>query len=240
MPSVKSTLRLAASCLALAALLSCDSSNNPDTAPSGAADRISGLVTDVVSGMAISGVSVEIQGKSATTGSNGRYSITGLTAGQAALTGKHQGHVNFSQNVTISGPTIADFAMTPSLAANMGGTWRGATPGATNVTMVVAADTIAETIQIALEIRGGKDTFTAPYGGGTDTTINRTSAAFGNISVRVQQGAGLITGSVTNSPDPDIRRIDFSVTGSSAAANVVYTISWSDGTVETEALTLTK
>jgi hypothetical protein len=152
-------LSLAAVCWAS---LSCNSGTAtppPFPTPTPTGTSLAGTVTDVVSGVTISGVVLTIQGMSATTGSDGRYSITGLTAGQASLTAKHQGHVNFSQNVTLSGTTTVNVPLTPSNAAkaagNWTGNWRDTTFGTTGtMTMNFSVDTIAQTIQGTLNVNG--------------------------------------------------------------------------------------
>jgi hypothetical protein len=96
-------------------------------------------------------------------------------------------------------------------------------------------------MQIMFDSKGRRETFSGTYGGTTGTTISRTSAAFGTITVSVPNDPnGQITGTVTNSPDPDIRRVEFAMTRSSAAITIVHTHFWSHGDVETETLTLTK
>lgn len=239
---MKSAVRLTAVCLVLACLASCgDDSKGGGTTPSGAS--LSGIVTDVVSNAPIRGVAVAVEDKTATTGSDGRYSLTGLTAGQATLTAKHQGHDNFSQNVTLAGAANVNIPMTPAMAVRVNGTWRATTPAATAFTLTNTVDTVAQTVQITLEVRGKRDTFTGPYAlsASTATTHTRTSAAFGNISVTVPPNPdGPITGTVTNHPDPDILRIDFSATATATAIPVNLTVRWADGDVDSGTLTFTK
>jgi hypothetical protein len=235
---MNSAVRLAAVCLVLASLLSCDDSQRGGTTPSGVS--LSGIVTDVVSGAAIQGVALAVQNKTATTGSDGRYSIAGLTAGQATLTATHQGHRNFSQNVTLAGSATVNVPMTPSMAATrLAGTWRATTPSATAFTLAIAVDSVAQMLQMTLEVRGKRETFTVSYAPtSTPTTHTRTSTNFGNISVTVPP-EGPITGTVTN-PEPDILRIDFSVPRTGTVIAVNLTIRWTDGDVDTGTLTFTK
>src|SRR5438552_12685706 len=89
--------------------------------PAGPQSTLAGIVTDVVSGSPVSGVTVAAEAKTATTGADGKYSLSGLTNGAATVTAQHQGHVNFSQAVTISGTTSQNIALTPSNAAKMAG-----------------------------------------------------------------------------------------------------------------------
>jgi len=77
---------------------------------------VSGTVTDASSSAPIASAVVAVQGNSATTGADGRYSISGLTAGSAKLTARHQRYQDFSQMVTLAGTTTVDVVMTPDPA----------------------------------------------------------------------------------------------------------------------------
>ncbi len=62
---------------------------------------LSGVVTDVHTGQAISGVSVTVGSKSATTDSTGHYTVAGLTAGTVLATFYKQWYTMVSRTVTI-------------------------------------------------------------------------------------------------------------------------------------------
>ncbi|MBI2828359.1 MAG: carboxypeptidase regulatory-like domain-containing protein [Acidobacteria bacterium] len=107
----------------------------------------------------IASATVAIQGRSATTGADGRYTISDLTNGQAQLTAQHQGHRNFSQTLTLAGTTTFDVAMTSGLesraAGNWSGSWRNTTFGSTgSMTMTVSPDTIAQTLALTFDLNG--------------------------------------------------------------------------------------
>ena len=202
---------------------------------------MSGVVTDVVSGAPVTGAAVAVQGKTATTGSDGRYSITGLTAGQVTLTAQHQGHVNFSQNVTISGATTTNIPMTPSNAAKLAGTWQDAASG---TLISVSIDTVAQTVVVVIDYKGSKDpppeTFSGSYSTTTGANLTRTSPVFGTVALTVTP-AGQITGSITNVPDADIRRIDFTGTATATRVTVTTTTKLTGGGADiVETLTLTR
>jgi len=235
-------------------LISCSGDSTQPAAPSGT-PGVSGVVTDVVAGSPISGVSVGIQGKTATTGSDGRYSITGLTAGTTALTAQHQGHVNFTQNVTIASTTLtSDIRLTPSNAAKMNGSWTGTWRNATfattgGITMSVTTDTVAQTMQVVLDVNGNvfglsdppAETFSGSYSPTTGATLTRTSTVFGSVTITVTP-TGQISGSVTNVPVSGISRMDFTGTvsvGPPAVINLSYTVTFTSGGVATGIATLT-
>ena len=240
---MKSALRFTAGCAAVAGLLSCGGSKEAaGVPPSGTTPSISGLVSDVISGAPVPGASVAIQEKTATTGSDGRYSIAGLTAALAALTVQRQGYTNFSQNVTISGTTTTNVPLTPSNAARAAGTWRDAASG---TTIVVTADTIAQTVTVVVDYKGpGRDprpeTFTVPYSTTAGVNAAFTSPVAGTVALTVSP-TGQVAGSVTNIPDPDYRRFDFAARATTSSITITNTISYSGGGLpDVEQFTLTK
>ena len=243
-------------------LLSCTSDSStgptpaptptPPTTPTPTAPSLAGTVTDVVSGAPVSGVAVAAQGQSATTGSDGRYSLTSLTAGAASLTAQHQGHVNFSQSLTLaSGTNTSNVALTPSNAAKMAGNWTGSwrntTFGSTGtITMSVTTDTVQQTMQIRLDVNGnvfgGSDppaeTFNGPYTT-TGATLTRTSAVYGNVTVTVTP-TGQISGNATSVPVGTISRLDFTGTATTTTITINYTVTFVGGGTAVGTATLTK
>ena len=224
---------------------------NCDTKTTPGSTTLAGTVTDNVSGAVISGAKVTVQSKSATTGNDGKYSISGLTDGQTSVTTQHQGHINNTKNVTLSGGTTLDVAMTPSAAAKLTGAWTGtwknttfSTQGAE--TMNVTVDTVAQTMNIVLDLNGsvfgGSDpaaeTFSTTYTL-TGATFTKTSPVFGNITLTITP-AGTLTGSATNVPGVGISRVDFSGTITPALITVNYTITFTSSATATGTATFAK
>ena len=214
---------------------------------------LAGLVTDASSGAPIAGVAVSVQGQNATTGADGRYSISSLTAGSASATAQHQGHRNFTQTVTLSGATTLNIAMTPAIAAGFVGNWSGqwadstfATSGST--TMTLSVDTIAQTGQLSIDLNGGvygagnppAESVSGSYtttGGGTFT---KTSTFYGNISFTISP-TGQISGSAVSPPvNTSISRTDFAGTITSSSMNLSYTVRFTSGSTAVGTVTLTK
>ena len=237
----------------MASLASCGGSESPtSTTPSpSTTPSLAGVVTDVVSGLAVSGVVVAVGGKSVTTGSDGRYSFTGLTAGQGSLTAQHQGHVNFSQPVTLAAATTVNVGLTPSLAAsgagNWSGSWKNTTFGTTGgMTMQLSVDTIAQTMQLLLDVNGGvfgggdppSETFTGAYSE-AGTTLTRTSALLGTVTATVTP-TGQLSGSATSIPTPGISRVDFSGTVAARSIAIAYTVAFTAGGTAVGTATLTR
>jgi hypothetical protein len=224
-----------------------------DANPTGnSGPSISGTVTDVVSGAALANVNLGAQGKTATTGADGKYTLSGLTNGAATLTAQRQGHVNFTQNVTVSGSTTVNVPMTPSsvarVAGNWTGTWRNTTFNTSGpVTLGVTVNTVAETFQMVLDIGGGvfgagdppSETFTGSYSEATGASLTRTSTLLGTVTATVTP-AGVLTGTCTNIPNAGINRIDFTGTVTASTIAINYTVTFTGGGTAVGTMTLTK
>ncbi|MBI2828358.1 MAG: carboxypeptidase regulatory-like domain-containing protein [Acidobacteria bacterium] len=212
---------------------------------------MSGGVRDSVSGAALSGVVVAVQGKSATTGTDGRYSISDLTAGQTQVTAQRQGHRNFTQAVTLAGATTVDITMTSAQEAGAAGSWTGRWTNNTfgssgTMTMTLAANTIAQTMQMTLDVNGsvfgGSDPAAETTSGAytpEGATVTKTSLVFGNVTFTISS-TGQITGNGTNVPSATVSRIDFTGTATPSTMNLNYTVTFRAGGTATGVATLTR
>ena len=100
------------------------SADVPQAAPpaQAATFAISGLVSDDIGSRAVTGGTVEVvdgvnAGKSATTGSNGTYSIAGLAAGSFTVRTTASGYESGERSVTLSNTMTLDLRLKP-LASN--------------------------------------------------------------------------------------------------------------------------
>ena len=214
------------------------------------ATSLAGTVTDAVSGSAVASATVAVQGKSATTGADGRYSITGLTDGTSAVTSQHQGHRNFTQNTAVSGSTTLNIVMTPAGEAagngNWSGTWRNTTFGSTgNATLAMTIDTVAERFSGTFDLSGSvfgrgdpaPETFSGPYST-SGATLTGTSSFYGTVTATYTPG-GTLSGSMVN-PAPNISRVDFSGTVTATTMDVNYTVRFTDGSTAVGTVNLRK
>ena len=131
--------------------------------------------------------------------------------------------------------------MTASNAARAAGTWLDAASG---TTLVVTVDTITQTAVMVIDYKGNRDplpeTFSGPYSLTTGLTLTRTSPVAGTVSLAITP-AGQITGSITNVPDPDIRRVDITGTATPTRVSITSTESLTGGGAPVvETVTLTK
>jgi hypothetical protein len=237
--------RLTVSFALLLAAVSCSGGSSPSTptpTPTPTpTTSLTGTVTDAVSNAPVSGAKVAVQGQSATTGADGKYTITGLTNGATTVTSQHQGHLNFSQSVTLSGATTTNIAMTPSNVAkgagNWSGTWRNTAFASTGtITMVVSADTVAQTVTVVLDVNGNvfggadppSETLNGTYSPTTGGSFSGRSAVFGNVTMTVSP-SGQISGSATQVPPSFVSRLDFTGTATTSQINISYTVTFTAG-----------
>jgi hypothetical protein len=223
----------------------CDSKTKP------ASTSLAGVVTDSVTAATIAGATVVVQGKTTTTGNDGKYSITGLTDGPAAVTTQHQGHINVSKDITLSSATTLDVAMTPSTAAKLAGNWTGTWKNATfstqgTETMTIAVDTVAQTMNITLDVNGSvfggadpaPETLTTTYTL-TGATFSKSSPVFGNLTLTISP-AGTLSGAATSVPTAGISRVDFTGTITPTLITVNYAVTFTNTTIATGTATFGK
>jgi hypothetical protein len=228
----------------------------PTAAPTPAPGVVSGVVTDTstLAGVAVSGATVEIQGKSATTGADGRYSIGSLTAGAAPLTVTHQGHDTVTQSVTVVAGTTTTVnismsrAFAAALAGNWSGQWRNVTFGSTgSATMAVSADTVAQTFRVTLDLNGLvfglsdplPQTFSGSYTPTAGADVHGTTLLFGDLTLKVTP-TGQITGSVSDLSGPTVSRLDFTGTATATLVTINYTVMFTAGGTAVGVLTMIK
>jgi hypothetical protein len=82
------------------------------TRPAPSSFAVAGTVTDGTSGGVLPGISIgSSDGKSTTTGSTGKYSITGVAAGNITVTASASGYQTTSKAAIVSSDTQLDFVL---------------------------------------------------------------------------------------------------------------------------------
>ena len=95
-------------------LTACDA-RTPNMDDLGLTPGIQGIVTDAVSGRAIVEATVSVQRRTTRTDSNGRYSISGLEAGDSVVSVTHARYVTAERSVRIANfDTPANFSLDPT------------------------------------------------------------------------------------------------------------------------------
>jgi hypothetical protein len=141
---------------------------------SGGAGTITGKVTNISNGGALSGSTVSYSGGSATTNTSGIYTLSNVAAGTYKVTAAHSGFLSRSSNVTVTANTTstANFAI--------------ATSG--KIAGVVKTTTGAALSGATVKITGGK----------VATTVNTTTSSTGNYGTTwISVGTYTITVSKT-------------------------------------------
>jgi hypothetical protein len=244
-PSWAAPAALAFASLSVINLGGCGMANEPSETDVG----ITGLVREAVTNALIAGAAVTIQNKTATTGADGRYTITELTAGNAELRVTHQGHQNVTQNVNLNGAVTQNVTMNvPAIMGVVGrwtGTWTNTTFGSTgSVDFELNANTLTETYSGSLDFGGNifglfnnppPQQFAGPYGP-TTTTV---AISFGVATLNATITNGQITGSIVG-PLGGISRVDFTGTAAGSAINMTYTVTFVAGPPAVGVVTLNK
>ena len=85
-------------------------------------NSVSGTVTDKDSGQPLVGVNVVVEGTTmgAATGSDGSYTVSGVSDGSYTVTAKYIGYADQSASVTVSGSSVTANFQLESAAINMG------------------------------------------------------------------------------------------------------------------------
>lgn len=219
--------------------------NSPSSAVS-----LTGTVRETGSNSAISGATVTVQNKTATSAANGTYTVSDLTAGNAEVRVTHQGHVNVTQNVALSGATTLNPTMTvePRLvyAGNWTGTWVNTTSQNKGTgTLAIGLDTIAQSIQFTLDLNGlvfgipdpPAQVFSAAYTA-TGVSVSQVTP-FGTITATIAQG-GQVTGNIQAAAGLPITRVDFTGTATPNNITLNFTITFPAGPPNTGVITFTK
>ena len=190
--------------------------------------------------------------QTATSGTDGRYTLSDIALGATNVTVKHQGHRNISQRVTVvAGTTTSNVAIMPAIVSGFAGTWTGSwtntTFGSTGTTtMTVTPDTPAETMSITFDMNGGvfgagdppAETQTIPYtttGGG----YTGTSAFFGKVTLSGTP-TGMLTGTVTEIPGGTISKVDLTGMITPQTLTGTAVITFATGATANGTMTLTK
>ena len=90
--------------------------------PTTGAGTLTGQVTNISTGGAVSGTTVSYSGGSATTDSTGHYTFTNVTAGTYNVTATHSGYFVETKSVTISAGTTSTLNFALATGGKVGGT----------------------------------------------------------------------------------------------------------------------
>jgi len=211
---------------------------------------LTGTIRQTGSNAAIAGATVTVQNKTATSGSTGSYTVPDLTAGNAEVRVTHQGHINVTQNVALSGTTTFDPLMPVEPRMAYAGNWTGnwvnnASQNKGTGTMAIVLDTPAQTMQFTVVFFGlvfgiqnpPPLSFTGPYTA-TSVSVN-VPTPVGTLTATIAAG-GQITGNVVAGPGLPITRIDFTGTATPNLVTINFTLSLTGGGTAPGVLTFSK
>jgi hypothetical protein len=220
-------------------------SNSPSSVVS-----LTGTVRETGTNNAIQGATITVQNKTATSAANGTFTVTDLTSGSAEVRVTHQGHVNLTQNVALSGSTTFNPTIVVEPRMVYSGDWTGtwinnASQNKGTGIMTIALDTVAQSMTFTVDLDGlvfgiqnpQPLTFSGPY---TTTGISlNVPTPIGTLTATIAQG-GQITGNVVAAPLLPITRIDFTGTATPTTVTINFTLTLTGGGTAPGSLTFTK
>jgi hypothetical protein len=162
----------------------------------------------------------------------------------------HQGHINLTQSVALSGATTFNPTLTvePRMvySGNWNGTWvNNASQNKGTGTMIIALDTPAQSMQFTIDLDGlvfgiqnpPALSFSGPY---TNLGVSlNVPTPIGTLTATVAQG-GQITGNIVAAPGLPITRIDFTGTATPTTITVNFTLTLTGGGTAPGVITFTK
>ena len=188
--------------------------------PTGTTGSLSGKVTDGATGQPISGVTVAMSGATATTGSDGTYTIIGIPPGTYTVIFTITGYASVTKTVTIAAGTNT---LNISMAAQSGGNGSMSTQTDTalaNAAAAAAAGNYASARDIASAAA------TAAAAAGDTTSASKAAVAAANYETIFQHGgAGNISVYLY---DPDTQQPVSGVSVSASSSTTIVTTG-SDG-----------
>jgi|GEM_PF-5826516 len=194
-------------------------------ASSSGTTTLSGLVT-ISTGGALAGATVSLQGKTATTGNDGKYAFSDLVSGPATVSFSKIGFQGQSKQVTLTaGSNTLDAALVPtSPRASLSGTVTfngngvaGAVVSAQGLSVVTGSD---GTYQFG-DLSTGSTTVTTQKDGFQDARLTVSLSAGANsldIPLSPSSGTALLSGTVTNGTSSAVSGVVVTVQGKSATS----------------------
>ena len=193
--------------LVLALCAGCSGGAATPTGPTSGAStfQLTGRVTDASAGIPVVGVTVSAAdganaGRTATTGADGRYTLSDMVAGSFTLKTKRDGYEDFAQAVSISNYATIDVRLIPGRSFNSawsGGQFYangdGQRIGArlTTISVSQGGSTLSGSFVGA---DGSSGSFTGQLAGSTFTGTMRLELVFGTPQVRCRGTVAALTG----------------------------------------------
>ncbi len=229
-----------------------DSANTAVAPTIGTFAGLNGTVWETLYRVPLAGAAVAMSGVRMTTGSDGHYFFSDIPGGHSVLTVQRPGYLNFSGVVSLEGARTLDVVLKASNAVRWAGRWTGAWNTTSlsrtgGLTMAIAVNTIAATLQTDVDINGNLvgdydppgDVFPGVLSSADAVHISRQSPVYGLVTVDITTD-GRIVGNATRIPIGTATGMDFIGTITATTATIDYTIAFSDGTTARGTATFVK
>ncbi|HEY2030444.1 MAG TPA: carboxypeptidase regulatory-like domain-containing protein [Myxococcales bacterium] len=203
---------------------------NPDGQVS--TGSVSGIVTNVQTGSAVSGATVSWSGGSTTSDASGNYTLGGIPAGAVTVTGDSTGYLARSYGITVTAGATASQAVQLSTSGKLVGNVTGDGTALASAKVQITGGQIATTASDITDTTGHYDegwvaigtyTVTCSATGFPSQTISGAAVTTGNTTTVncALSSTGTVSGKVTNVQ-----------TGSAISG---ATVSWSGGSATSDA-----
>ena len=134
-----------------------------------ATGSISGVVTNLGNGQALSGATLTAGGASTTSAADGSYTLANLPAGSVTLTGTATGYLARSYTVTVTGGATATQEVQLSTAGKIAGTVTGSGSALSGATVAISGGQIATNQSFQTDATGHYGSSWVPIGSYTVT-----------------------------------------------------------------------
>jgi hypothetical protein len=149
---------------------------------------ITGRVTNISTGGAVSGATVSYSGGSTTTDTNGAYTFSGVAPGTYNVTASHTGFFNVTNPVTVSSGTTATLNFALATGGKVAGTVTNSSGAAlANASVKISGGSIATTVTTTTISTGAYNSNWVPVGAYT-VTVSAAGFSTQSKSVNVTTG----------------------------------------------------
>jgi hypothetical protein len=159
------------------------------SAPPPSPGKISGKVTNISTGGALSGATVSYSGGSATSDGSGNYSISNVAAGTYKVTAARTGFLSRSSNVTVTSSTTSTANFALATAGKIAGVVKTTTGAAiSGATVKITGGKVATTVNTTTSSTGNYGTTWIAVGNYT-ITVSKTGSTTQSKTTTVNTGA---------------------------------------------------
>ena len=161
---------------------------NFQLSPAAGPGTISGRVSNITTGGAVSGATVSFSGGSTTANSNGNYTFTNVAPGTYNVTATHSGYFAVTNSVTVASGTTATLNFALATGGKLAGTVTSGGAPVSGATVSIAGGSIGTNLTITTSSSGSYNSNWIPVGAYT-VTVSASGHATQSKNATVNTGA---------------------------------------------------